>query len=113
MKEQIELIRKDLNSLYKYRQDDFNYIGCHNDIIRHLNVIEEMLFNKAGNYDKINIYDKDLQKEIEHIVVPKEEYIYLDKIHSIYLKLKEENEKNWNTFNFELQVKNLEKEILK
>jgi hypothetical protein len=45
MKEQIELIRKDLNSLYEYRQDNWNYTECHNGIIRHLNAIEEMLFN--------------------------------------------------------------------
>lgn len=45
MKEQIELIRKDLDSLYKYRRDDWNYIGCHNDIIRHLNSIEKMSQN--------------------------------------------------------------------
>lgn len=45
MKEQIELIRKDLDSLYEYRQDNWNYTGCHNDIIRHLNSIEKMSQN--------------------------------------------------------------------
>lgn len=50
MKEQIELIRKDLDSLYEYRQDYWNYTGCHNDIVRHLNVIEE-LFKEIQNTD--------------------------------------------------------------
>lgn len=40
MEEQIELIRIDLKQLSNYRQDDFHYAGCTNDILLHLKSAE-------------------------------------------------------------------------
>lgn len=84
MKEQIELIKENLSQLDKYRQDDWNYLGCYNDILRHLKSLENIVAGLIFQNDQLIDY-KTMWEEL------KEEYIT-----------------NWNSFNYKLKSEELE-----